>query len=383
MRPTFGEQALLFAKAIDTIDQEGFMFFRGIVEEYTRKTLDISMTRLMVESTDHKTLYPYGLALMGEVQPIPIRDANGEYGGQTTYAYDRGKALWIVSADKKEQKLQEASSYQDLWSNEADLPPYRVPLEAKSVDRTAEAIQKSAEPMQTSIIIPLRYANNRIFGVAVFETEERLDKTEVAQRELQRIADALSICYRVLRDTHTRKRRTVEALDVLRHDLAQTPVKLTKPNVFFSSSKRAKQDVVNTIIQIFKEKAFKNTFNLIHWEDITEPGNINEQVLKKLSRCRFGVCYLSEETEEQDCSFQDNVNVVFEAGMLHGRSDLSSPVPASWIPIREINSPTVPFNYASERILLVQRTAEGDLKSREFKEEFRKRLLALKNIKIE
>ncbi|MES9988398.1 MAG: hypothetical protein AB2552_03705 [Candidatus Thiodiazotropha endolucinida] len=54
------------------------------------------------------------------------------------------------------------------------------------------------------------------------------------------------------------------------------------------------------------------------------------QLLNELGTCRYGVCYLSERIPDaQPALYQDNPNVVFEAGMLHGRSDANSPTPAS------------------------------------------------------
>ena len=61
--------------------------------------------------------------------------------------------------------------------------------------------------------------------------------------------------------------------------------------------------------------------------------------------------------------YDDNANVVFEAGMLHARTLVSSDTeggePAGWIPVREKASPDPPFDFAAERILVVPRTRGG------------------------
>ena len=42
--------------------------------------------------------------------------------------------------------------------------------------------------------------------------------------------------------------------------------------------------------------------------------------------------------------YTDNSNVLFEAGMMHGKTDDVSDTPISWIPIREELSPETPFD---------------------------------------
>ena len=59
---------------------------------------------------------------------------------------------------------------------------------------------------------------------------------------------------------------------------------------------------------------------------------------------------------------------------------IDSWVPSLWIPVREENSPRPPFNFAQERILLVERDKNGILKQKAFANEFRKRLSAMLNI---
>jgi hypothetical protein len=107
----------------------------------------------------------------------------------------------------------------------------------------------------------------------------------------------------------------------------------------------AESDVSNATNKVFLEKEYLEKFNQIYWKDIHRLGNINMKLLNELGTCRYGVCYLSEKIPDtQPTLYQDNPNVVFVAGMLHGRSDANSPVPASWIPIHEMNSTDAPFD---------------------------------------
>ena len=51
--------------------------------------------------------------------------------------------------------------------------------------------------------------------------------------------------------------------------------------------------------------------------------------------------------------------------MLHARTTATAEQdmgePAGWIPIREEKSPPAPFDFASERILIIPRSASGEL----------------------
>ncbi len=106
-----------------------------------------------------------------------------------------------------------------------------------------------------------------------------------------------------------------------------------------------------------------------------QPGNINRQLLEAIASARYGICYFSQKVG--DGAYIDNVNVVFEAGMFHGRVDEITPVPASWVPIREQQSPDLPFDFAQERILWVERTRTGKLRTKSFATAMRRNLDAL------
>jgi len=366
MASTFGEQLVQFAQALDAIDDRNFNRFREIVNRYTQKTLGISSSRLMISAqvsgSDAKTiaLAPHGLAQDGEIEVTPIRTGN-KYSGQLALCFDTGKSLWVVNASG-ESELAKARGYRELWSGLQRLPPYRA---------------VTNQPVRTSILIPLKYANGRVFGVITFETTDRLDTTFGAKKELENLALALSIIYRLLRDSQSRSKRTNEGLEALYEQLSHPQIKLTKPSIFVASSTRGKADVIKILREVIREKEFRNVFNEVYWKDMNRPGSINQQLLAELGSCRFGVCYLSEEVEDGSHPFQDNINVVFEAGMLHGRSDISSPIPASWIPLREENSPPTPFDFASQRTVIVPRNRDGRLNIDKFKSQFRTGLRGL------
>jgi hypothetical protein len=63
--------------------------------------------------------------------------------------------------------------------------------------------------------------------------------------------------------------------------------------------------------------------------------------------------------------------------MLHGRSDFYLEYPASWIPVRENNSEPIPFDFASERMVIIERDQQGKLDERGLKRRFAQRVEAL------
>ncbi len=95
-------------------------------------------------------------------------------------------------------------------------------------------------------------------------------------------------------------------------------------------------------------------------------------VLDAIASCRYAICYFSQRGE--DGNYHDNPNVVFEAGMFHGRVDEITTVPSSWIPIREKQSADLPIDFAQERILIPERTRSGALKTAVFANLLRQQL---------
>jgi hypothetical protein len=373
MANTFGEQLVRFVQAVDYIDDRNFDQIRQLVNDYSNKTLNIQVTRLMVASGDRRrtVLQAYGLAKKRQYDPIDVKlDVEGTeiYGGQTAYAYDRQEPLWIVSAsDEDEQELSKCKKYQNKWHPNRplgdDFPAYKV---------------TTGEPIRSSIMMPMNDDAGRVFGVFNFETTDRLQITDLAKQELKNLANALAIAYQTNLASNANQERSSTSLAALGKLLQSTLPKLTKPKIFLASSTRADREVIDAVNEVLAQDEFSKRFEFVYWKNMNNPGNINQQLIDELSSCRFGICYLSEKLEEGSGSaFQDNPNVVFEAGMLHGRSDADSPRPAAWIPIREGNSPTPPFDIASERMIIVPRDHDGDLLADELKRELIDRLGSL------
>ena len=142
-----------------------------------------------------------------------------------------------------------------------------------------------------------------------------------------------------------------------------------------TTSAQANSDVIDSVLSVLQEDFFAARLQVIYWKDMDEPGNINRQLLDAIGSCRYAVCYFSQPGD--DGIYRDNPNVVFEAGMFHGRMDHVSILPASWIPIREQQSETVPFDFAQERLVIPERSDAGELRATALADLLRKRLLTM------
>lgn len=363
MATTFGDQLKLFGLSIDVVGLERFNRVNRLIEEYCRETLGIEFTRLYLESdVDGQVgLRRYGMGAIEVENVRSIRAADGSYNGQTSLAFDKRKPLWIVSATGK-QKLENCDGYVDQWSRLKSIPAYR----------TAGAAEESN--IKTSIVVPIVDARN-VLGVLNFGTSEYIEITEEAKSELSKIAEALGVLIRLFRAADAQKSNTEAALENLQALLSGPLPKLTKPMIFLASSSDAEADVVDAILGVLRERAYTERMELVYWKAMDQPGNINRQLLEAIAQCRYGICYFSQKNGEGE--YTDNVNVVFEAGMFHGRVDELTPVPASWIPIREVQSPDLPFDFAQERILWVERARNGALRTKAFAAALRRRLDAM------
>jgi len=363
MPSTFGDQLKLFALSVDVIGADRFNRVSRLIDEYCRETLGIEYIKLHLASeVDGKPcLKRYGMGVL-EIENIrAIRTSEGSYNGQISLAYDKRRPLWIVCAGGK-QKLENCEQYSDQWSGLKAIPAYR----------NSGSVEESG--IKTSIIVPIP-DGNEVLGVLNFGTSDYIEITDEAKSELFKIAETLGLLIRLFRSADAQKLSTETALENLQQLLAKPLPKLTKPKIFLASSAAAEVDVIAVVLDVLKEDAYAERLDLVYWKAMDQPGNINRQLLEAIASCRYGVCYFSQKVAEGE--YIDNVNVVFEAGMFHGRIDEITPVPTSWVPIRERQSPELPFDFAQERILWVERNKDGSLRTKPFATALRGRLDAL------
>ncbi|MFK7997924.1 MAG: hypothetical protein AB8B87_27620 [Granulosicoccus sp.] len=96
-------------------------------------------------------------------------------------------------------------------------------------------------------------------------------------------------------------------------------------------------------------------------------------MVKAISRSQYGICYLSEPSENDSddidkLRYVDNANVLIEAGMLYALRSSQFAATIAWIPIRESdeNTNSIPFDFVVERMIQVPRAENGELVLKEF-----------------
>lgn len=365
MATTFGEHVRQLALSMDIIDNHLLDGITELIEKYLVRSLNIQNAKVMIsDRVDGEVgLLRHSLkGLHGEIV-LPLKKDDGTLYGQSALAFEKKKALWIVSA-KGKQNLKSCESYTDLWSGLKKIPKFRI-------------VGETEQPVKTRILVPIKIRKSkRVFGVLILETEDYLDITEYAKGELKKIAEAISILIRSHKITFAQQKRTDEAIKSIDNILNKPLPTLTKPSLFLAFAANAAKDVTMLIVKTLKDE-FSDKVNLINWEEMDQPGNINQQLIEAIRNCRYAICYLSRKTNSGE--FRDNRNVIFEAGMFHGRTEETSAVPSRWIPVREKDSPKPPFDFAQERILLVERNKDGSLKQKVFANKFRERVDAMLN----
>lgn len=360
MQRTFAQHLRQFALSVDIVNEDTFKDIKVLIERYVRETLNVTYFEFMRE---HIVSGSPGLetawATTAESFSEKIKSDDGQYTNQIAYAFDQDAPLWVVSKDKS--SLANAESYVDLWSGRESLPKYMRP--------------KIEEEIRTAIIIPLKKRNGvGLLGVLDFEASIYLEATEVAKRELRLISESLSILSELQTTSFNQRESTKKALSELDSTLTSKYLpKLTKPKLFFAAPSKSDQTVVGLIRNVLND--YINKLSIVSWDEISESGNINEQIIGEVLSSRYGVCYFSEIADiNPEAKFRDNANVLFEAGMLHVLSHADSSISEGWIPIRERESPSVPFDFASERILIVERSTGGEVLEEKFQAQLRERI---------
>jgi hypothetical protein len=373
MARTFAERLKHFAMSGDFVDTDLCRSIRNLVDRYVTETLGMDFYHVMVDGTRIKgrpalkTAVSSGQAWSNENQDtVPVHEHSGDYKGQSTFAYEMDKKIWVTSAldDGKNVCLNDTVKYQDHWSDVTDLPKY---------------FSDQKPEVRTSIVVPLRYGD-RVFGFICLEGNQLLEFTESGKRETEALADAIAIVIWLyegyLKQQESRKSAFSEIESIVNRRRILSP--LSKPKVFFATSSRADREVVGAIRETVSE--LEPYIQEVFWREIKEPGDITAQVMDELGQCRFGICYLSEPSEDvatADHDYIDNPNVLFEAGMLQSLSRFATEGPDAWIPVRESASPPAPFDIGHERSVVVARLNNGSFNTDSFRAELKGHLEAI------
>lgn len=291
-----------------------------------------------------------------------IKNNDGTYTGQTTFAFDKKYKLWIT--DLKGKKLSKESACINHWGtieNKEELPSY-----------WEFAQDNLGMEVKTSVILPLIYEGvNQPIGIMNFEFEEYLECTNENKKVFEKIMESVTILLHLFRIRKNQIKNSQKAVNELR-DITKKKVDiLKKPRVFIAFPMRNSTDVMDLVRKIAGDN--NERFEFIFWDDINDTGNIDTQLMKEILASRYSIVYFSE--LKDDGTYMDNPNVLFEAGMFHALSNQNiTEEPKAWIPIREKASPKKPFDFARERIITVPRQNDNSLNKQKLKMDIETRL---------
>ncbi|MEL6814235.1 MAG: TIR domain-containing protein [Cyanobacteria bacterium J06598_3] len=357
---TFGESLSHFVRSIDIVDSSTKNDVLSLIEDYLKDELDIRFFTFYVEGFINQKvgLVPTDWHRGGDTASFTIRDNEGRYQGQLPLAYDRKIALWVVSPNR--EKLKSCDTYIDLFSNaeSIDIPQY---------------VQRTDHEILTSIIRPIK-DGSRTYGVVNFESVSYLEYSAEIAKELRKISQSISTLFLLNKAHENQKQNTrkeIEYLGKLKND-RDSLMHLSKPKIFIASPGLADKEVIAVIREVLDE--YNEIIDVVFWKDISDSGLITHQILKEIRSSQYGICYLSEPAEDgANHSYQDNDNVLIEAGMLSAMSHTADF--DNWIPVREQDSSPLPFDFVNTRTLMVPRlTKNNELNVEGFRVALRKSL---------
>jgi len=357
-KQTFGDYLLQFSLAVDIVDDKTFDKLVSIIEDYVRNYLKIDNVSLKNKTMIDENVGLYTVSGHNKGKNFSVWK-EGKITGQTAYAFIKKVALWVVDKNRKDLKDPE-SQHVDLWSGVEDLP--------QSKDHKRHDIK-------TSIMVPI-IRENEVVGVVEFETMEYFEPTLTAKKELTRIANTISRVQYLNRTFLAQNKNTVVALKSIEKNLSEASwPELTKPQIFVAFSSRADQDVVGQIKSVLD--SFSNRARLMFWDECNDSGKVDQQIIRAITKSKFGVCYFSEPDPGSVQEYIDNPNVIFEAGMFQSLTNSPREKPIGWVPIREEKSPPPPFDYGSDRILIIKRLNDHSLNQQAFGADLKRRISAL------
>jgi hypothetical protein len=345
MSETFGSRLRRFALTVDIVDNDIFGRTWELVRQYIDKHFKPTYWALLVSSqVNNKAGLLARVCSEGDRPAFSLRKEEGRYAGLAAYSFAKGKPLWLVAPDKG--PLSPETSIEDKWSKAENLPRFDQPAD---------------RGIKTEVLVPIRQKRLRI-GVLDLQSPQYNEPTRRITTELLLLADTLSEIL-TLSDTYKAQRHhTLQAIDLHMAALKEESwPPLTKPKIFVASSGKAEEAITGAIRTVLGE--FSDRLAVHYWRESSATGNINLEIHKQVKESQFGLCYFSEPADDPTGThrYQDNINVVFEAGMFHYQENPALPDrPFGWIPIREQEplSPPPPFDFAQQRMIIVERSGE-------------------------
>lgn len=346
MLRTFGEELKHFALTVDILDEGKFLEIFAMAEDYLKQNLQISRMGLMQQAPFQGSigLWPrYGDTTFRTFGPYTIQGQNNSPDGLCAFSFDEDKPLWVISK-QEDQDLKEAEEYQELWS-EVDV---KLLLSYKKVHN---------EACKTLISVPLNHQDNRI-GILYFESIHSLKPSVKSRAEFKVISDALAILFLLVDANTVRQNNTVESINNIKN--VTRSGSFVNNSLFLAYSEKADRIVTGIIKDVLREFP---EINVVDWKEPNNMGQIiSEKLIKSIQESKYAICYFSEEVDDPSDNniYADNPSVLFEAGMIYSLINNSDAIPEQWIPIREELSSDIPFDFAGNKILVIQRSDDKD-----------------------
>ena len=197
----------------------------------------------------------------------------------------------------------------------------------------------------------------------VIEFQKLLRFNTGARDEILKLASTLSTLIERKALTKSNEIDTLNAFKSFRQQSREPINNIILPGirskVFFAYPINSDERVIAKVVSTINNR-FSESIELIRWEDVHDLGNITESIVEAIKSAKFGICYLSERDENGEYAYKDNLNVLFEAGMMHILNGTSM---LGWLPIRESDelTGTPPYDVIVERAITIERSDDGVL----------------------
>ena len=356
---SFADYLQTFVRSLDAISQTQFDSILKQMEAYLTNKMRVSFIEFIEAApetgTNEVLLIPHHVTGGKKIRPQTI---SGPTRGHISFAYFNDKPLWIVGEDRK--PLKESDKLEDCWSrsDSSELPSYW---------------NEADGDMKTSVIVPVRHREGELApldAIINLESERFVEISNYATEEITRLAKAFASLLKLYNFSERNRNATQKNIDAL-EKIWLAGRDILKPTLFVASPANGDEKVSGLIVDIVG--GFGDKIDLIYWKRNSASGDINESIRKAIGSSQYGIAYFSEPTGDEG-SYKDNPNVLIEAGMMQAvtNTDISKE-PTGWIPIREKQSPPMPFDFSTENILEIKRV-DGKLNVDKFRSDLKERI---------
>ena len=387
---TFGWNLLQFARSVDYLSQDIVDWLKDLTADYFVRKDGLGACYFCVHRTGAifegmpalKTVW--SSEELAETQVVRRFEdkKSSKSPSLRALAYNEDRCLWITSkcdagiGNPENYTLDGAADgLKDHWREHSDEQQEVLPTYVRMHDK----------PSRTLVALPLKQHGQKL-GVLVIEFDRRIPITRGARREAELVRQALGRLLWLQDASESHHEGTRKALEELKSVVGNSSASIDPPMMFFAYSGNSDKEVIETIKRIVVNE-YDDRVLLLPWDQMDNPGQINDQIVQEISRCTYGICYLSElvDGDVDDLRNQryiDNSNVLIEAGMLYALRNSRLAPTVAWIPVREADDRTeaVPFDFVAERMIQVPRSEGGNLLVEEFGEVIRKRINAMLDI---